>query len=124
MKLFAVTKTGRKGEWIDDCPRFHLQKASHYMLPHYPDYRVHLHAGLYDSNEVQPEDFGEDAVIFCTGKVNGVWKWHILLSPNGVQRGLEQGWLGIRGEAPKPVVEPYIPPAPTMWGTMVAFFGA
>lgn len=93
MKLFAVTANGRKGEWFDDCPQFVLGAASAYTLPHYPDYTVHLTASLYDEQDLQPDHFGEDAIIFCSGKVGQQWKWHMLLGEEGVQRGLLQGWL-------------------------------
>ena len=111
MKLFAVTKNGRRGEWFDDCSQFELGEPSRYFLAHYPDYKVHLKAKCFNS-DVEPEHFGEDAICFCSGKVGEQWMWHMLLGENGVERGLREGWLS---DPRAPRIQPESAPQPLSW---------
>lgn len=126
MKLFAVTNNGRKGECFDNAPLMELGAPSAYTLPHYPDYTVHLRATIYDCDDVQPEEFGEDAIIFCTGKDGDRWKWHMLVGDAGVKRGLSEGWLH-HPDIPQTMVVHDITPVltadkPSWWQSFLSLF--
>lgn len=114
MKVFMVTKNGRRGEWFDDSPLIEPGPPSAFTLPDNPEITVHLSAHLR-GDDVEPEHFGEDAILFCTGRVNGEWEWHMLLGANGAQRGMKQGWLEHPILAPKVIPPPSPEPKLPWW---------
>jgi hypothetical protein len=109
MKIFPITKKGTLGGCIDefrrpsafkgcvkDGVRYRLQG-----LTRERGYELHLGATVTEqghSDDFDPSAFfGEPAIAFCMGprKMGNTedWWWVVLVNDEGLQRGLNEGWI-------------------------------
>jgi len=98
MKIFNFTN-GVKGEllgesWLPDsqgCTRMVEGKDNEYASFQVSGMTFHEDAHLINDDEILPEDYGTDAICFCTGQwQDGTWEWSFLATTKWLK---ENGYL-------------------------------